>query len=304
MKLATTTGDFKRYGCDQFESIDHICHAGFKCIDLDLYDNIKSDVLFTSRDWRDHAKRLKEHADSLGASFVQAHSPSGNPLDKAGFDELLETTIRSIDVCGELGIGNIVVHSGFVYGMGKTESFKKNREYYQKLFSAMERNNVNVLCENGSKKNLPEDTYFLDTGEEIKEFTEYVNHPLFHICWDTGHANMDGAQYEHILAMGDDLRALHINDNRGMGDEHIIPYFGTVNMDEIMNALVDIGYNGYFTFEASETLRKKIFWQGNRRSFEKEERLAEPELFMQCELEKLMYNIGAHILSKYNCFEQ
>ena len=49
----------------------------------------------------------------------------------------------------------------------------------------------------------------------MRAFSEYVHHPLFHSCWDTGHGNVEGAQYDQILALGDDLRAVHINDNRG-----------------------------------------------------------------------------------------
>ena len=97
--------------------------------------------------------------------------------------------------------------------------------------------------------------------------------------------------------------ALHINDNRGNGDEHIIPYFGTMNLDEIMNALINIGYNGYFTFEASSSFRPASFWQGNRMTFEKDTRLLHPQLFMQKQLEKLMYDMGVYILEQYNCFE-
>ena len=100
------------------------------------------------------------------------------------------------------------------------------------------------------------------------------------------------------------MYALHINDNRGMQDEHLIPYFGTVNMDEIMHALIDCGYKGYFTFESDSTLRKKKYWLGDRRSFDGDNRLAQPQLFMQKQLLKLMYDIGVYILKKYDCYEE
>ncbi len=303
MKLATTTGDFRPYCTSYMERLEHVCEAGFKYIDLDMYVIDDNDKLLVRTDWRDYAKMLKKRADELGAEFVQAHSPGGNPLAEDEADRLLSATIRSIEVCGELGIPNIVVHSGMLPGISKAEFFEKNRDFYSKLFPAMEKCNVNVLCENSTKANMGE-MYFTNSGSDMAEFVKFVNHPLFHACWDTGHGNCEGNQYDDILEIGNDLYAVHINDNCGTRDEHLIPYLGTVNMDEIINALIDIGFNGYFTFEASSVLRKSQYWLGNRRTFEGDKRLLHPQLFMQKHLEKLMYDTGVYMLKQYNCYEE
>ncbi len=305
MKLATTTEDFSKFLNTYHERIDCVCEAGFKYIDLSMYAIKENDELIFSENWCDNAKRILDNTHKKGAKFVQAHSPRGNPLleNQSMVDEHIKNTIRSIDVCGILGIPNIVVHAGIARGISKEENFEKNREFFRKLFPAMEKNNVNVLCENSTWRNT-DGMYSANSGVDMKEFVEYVNHPLFHACWDTGHGNCEGPQYNEIKALGSDLYALHINDNRGTGDEHILPYFGTMNLDEIMNALLDIGYNGYFTFEAISSLRPSKFWQGDRRTFEKNTRLFHPQLFMQKQLEKLMYDMGVYILKQYNCFEE
>ena len=95
-----------------------------------------------------------------------------------------------------------------------------------------------------------------------------------------------------------------LNDNRGLKDEHLIPYMGTLNMDEVMNALIDVDFKGYFTMECCSSLRPKKYWLGSRRDFEKDTRLTEPQLFMQRHLEKLLYDTGKYILESYNVFEQ
>lgn len=305
MKLATTTADFDRFFKTYQERIDCICTAGFKYIDVSMYTIEKDDELFVSKNWRDNAKRILENTQKKGVKFVQAHSPSGNALSKnqSSVDELVRVTIRSIDVCGILGIPNIVVHAGMCLGISKEEYFEKNREFFKKLLPAMERNNVNVLCENSTRKNMG-DIYFTNTGADMKEFIEYINHPLFHGCWDTGHGNCEGTQYNEIATIGSDLYALHVNDNCGGGDEHLLPFFGTMNLDEIMNALIDIEYKGYFTFEANSALRPPKYWLGDRMTFEKDTRLLNPQLFMQKHLEELMYNMGVYILKQYDCFEE
>lgn len=305
MKLATTTGDFDRFAKTYQEKIDLVIEAGFRYIDLSMYEISENDELLASDNWIDNAKIIMENTQIKGVQFVQAHSPGGNPLseNKRTAEELLKATIRSIDVCGVLGIPNIVVHAGTIKGAGKEESFFENKKFFEKLFPAMERNNVNVLCENSTRKNVG-DMYFTNSGSDIKEFVGYVNHPLFHACWDTGHGNCEGNQYDDIFAIGKDLFAVHINDNSGQGDEHVLPYLGTVNMDEIMTALTDINYKGVFTFECGTSLRPARYWQGNRKTFEKDTRLAEPVLFMQKHIEKLMYDMGEYILNTYNVFEK
>lgn len=305
MKLATTTGDFNRYVKSYQERIDCVCEAGFKYIDLSMYEVAENDELLISDNWSENAKVILDNTQKRGAEFVQAHGPGGNPLteDSAVFDELVRATIRSIDVCGVLGIPNIVVHGGFLGGISKEEYFERNKKFFEMLFPAMERNNVNVLCENSTHKNLA-DIYFTNSGADIKEFVDYVDHPLFHACWDTGHGNCEGNQYDDILAIGSDLYAVHINDNSGRGDEHVLPYFGTVNMDEIMNALIDINYKGIFTFECDAPLRPAKCWQGDRRFFERDKRLSEPQLFMQKQVEKLLYDMGEYILKAYDCYEK
>lgn len=45
-------------------------------------------------------------------------------------------------------------------------------------------------------------------------------------------------------------------------------------------------------------------WLGKRRPFEGDPQLAEPALFMQEELERLLYRTGVYILQSYGCFEE
>lgn len=306
MKLATTTRDFDRF-CETYEEkIGHIANAGFKNIDMGIYTVSRNADLLENDNWMDRCKQILEFSGKLGVKLVQAHAPTGNPLlTGQRHDDLVKYTIRSIDVCGALGIPNIVVHAGWESGIGQDEWFEKNREFYAKLFDAMEKNNVNVLVENGTRVNLKDrDCYYLYTGADMKSFVKYVDHPLFHACWDTGHANAEGAQYDQIMAMGKDLYAIHFNDNLGKCDEHILPYCGTMNMDDIMHGLIDNGFGGYLTFEACNMLRPFVYNKGNRRDCPMEKRLSEPTLAMQDIVEKLLYEIGRHILTSYGIFEE
>lgn len=303
MKLCNTTGDFARYCRKHEERVENLVEAGFKYIDLNMYSIVNEPSFFGDMPWEENAKKLQEYTNSLGATFVQAHSPGINALDVHENSERdLAATIRSVEVCGVLGIPNIVVHSGWATDISKEEWFEKNAAFFRKLFPAAEKWGVNVLCENSTAANMG-DRYYTNTGKDMYEFVEFVNHPLFGACWDTGHGNIEGPQYDEILAIGKHLKAVHINDNRGKADDHIIPLMGTLNMDEIMHALVDVKFKGYFTFECESLLLPMKTYLYPRHEF-KEDKLSSPQLFMQKHLTRLMYEIGEWSLREYDIFEE
>ncbi len=302
MKLATTTGDFGRYSESYYDCIKWVYEAGFRFLDLSLY-NVKPDnVLFYGKNWKEEALKIKKYAASLDCTFVQCHSPNTNNLGDGenSYSDAVYKTKRAVEICGILGISNIVVHAGWNDRIRDKESwFSENKRFYSEILPEAEKYNVNILCENSTVKNMGE-MYYLISGAEMKEFCDFVSHPLFHACWDTGHANCEGNQYEDILAIGDDLYAVHFNDNRGTGDEHIIPFMGTMNIDEVMTALKEIDFKGPLTFESDSSLRPYDYWQGDRRRFEKSKLLSNPPLELQKEIEKLLYRTGEIILSYYD----
>lgn len=304
MKIASTTGDFRTLANDDhLERVRHIAKAGFKYVDLSFYNIDKDNSPFMLENWKGYAEQLIALADELDVKYVQAHLPNCNPLDEEKFEDYCKLTIRSIEVCGMLGIKNAVIHAGWKSGISKEQFFKMNREALKPLFPAMEKNNVNVLIENSTKSNMGDKYYFL-TGSDMKEFIDYIAHPLIHACWDTGHANIEGHQYEDIMALGDDLRAIHVHDNNGRGDEHIAPFSGTLNMDELITALIDSGYKGYFTFEADCTVSFGHTWQLKRHTFEKDNRLFNPTIDMYDAAERFLFEIGKACLSAYGIYDE
>jgi sugar phosphate isomerase/epimerase len=255
---------------------------------------------YMQENWRDEVKKIKALADELKMEFVQAHSIGGNPLNPQETDYILAATIRSIEICEMLGIKNTVVHNGMAPGLSKAQWFQKNKEFYEKLFPTMERCGVNVLCENSTKANMG-DLYYVNSGKELLDFVEYVDHPLIHACWDTGHGNLqETTQFEALNILGKDAYALHVQDNFGKQDQHLVPFCGCMDMDSLMRGLNSIGYNGYFTFESTnfflpKSMRKEQFADGVLKS---------PSLEIKGLSENLLYEIGKFILTSYNQYEE
>ncbi|MDD5678369.1 MAG: sugar phosphate isomerase/epimerase [Kiritimatiellae bacterium] len=303
-KLATTTADLRSYAKTPAEIVGLFAGTGFKRLDMDFYGT----PFVASRDnWKQLVGDAGEAAARIGVKFCQAHAPDGEhfvPGEKR--DALVTATQRSIEACAMLGIKDIVVHAAGSAAFTPCEFMKRNRDFYSELFDTMEKFGVNALVENGCEINTP--FYYLRTGAEIKEFLEFVNHPLLHACWDTGHAHMRGMdQYESIIALGGELHAIHIADNYGDRDSHTAPFFGSCNFDPVMQGLLDIKYGGAFTFEGSNLMRNHDAWPHFRKPWEHCGKtvtaLLDVPLHIKQQAVALMYATGKYILEQYGCFE-
>lgn len=300
MKLATTTGDFGAYAANAIEAIGYIREAGFRYADINFGKDHFRRIGIYSEDWKSYCADLSARAKELDMGLVQAHAPMGKPLDDPEGIFLAET-LRCVHACGELGIPNLVVHSGYLPGIGISETFARNAEFYAPLLTAAAECGVNVLVENFNKMCVP-GMYWIDNASDLLGLINYIDHPNFHAVWDAGHGNLqDMPQHEELAILGSHVRALHIQDNMGDHDTHLMPMRGTLNLDSLMTGLQDIGYSGYFTFEANSSFAGS---EKTRRPFDGEEKLRKMPLRLRIQEEKLLYEIGRETLEAYGFFEE
>ncbi len=71
------------------------------------------------------------------------------------------------------------------------------------------------------------------------------------ICLDTGHLSLlKRGQGEFIRQAGPLLKALHLHDNDGSGDQHLLPYGqGRIDWKDVFSALAEIRYAGLYNWE-------------------------------------------------------
>ncbi len=298
MRLATTTADFAPYTKTQGEALSHIRAAGFLYADYSFCtDHARRDGVYAA-DFADYIKSISRTARRLGIRLVQAHAPMGPPFEDGG--ALLADTLRCIDACAAWGIPNIVVHSGYRRGLSRDDTLEENRKFYLPLLARAEQYGVNILTENFNKICL-DGYYWIDNATDLLHMVEHVGHPLFHAVLDVGHQNLQGTpQDEAIRLLGRHLYALHIQDNLGDYDSHLTPFLGTLNMDEVMTGLADIGYCGYFTFEVGRVFAPPE----GRRAFPRSTRLAAAPLALRDAYERYLYELGRCVLTEYGCFEE
>lgn len=303
MKIATTIGELYPWCPSPADAVRTYEGTGFRFLDYSFYSANKPGSAFLTDNWLADVEAAGEAAAALGFAFVQAHSPNYNPFHDENDTEYhsagLLATIRSIEACGRLGIPNIVVHTAYgpqcQYPEDAEKYFRANMPFIEALYPAMEKWNVRVCIENSAEGNMGKN-YFFMTAEDMNDFIAFAGHPLLGACWDTGHGNMRGTDpYKELVTLGKNLCAVHFQDNGGVGDEHIAPFFGNLDVDAVMRGLLDAGFSGPLTFESDNFLR----YQKNRGGGP----LQYPPLRVKRGAIALLHEIGAACLEAYGIAE-
>jgi L-ribulose-5-phosphate 3-epimerase len=288
MKISTTTSDYyspKNNLISPAEAVKKLANAGFKALDCS-FCHLEDSSLLGGNLWEKMINDTGEIAERFGIKFSQAHTPMGPTLDQGlKGKEFLELTKRSLIGASRLGIKWSVIHIEDIPGPFSKEHIKlilkSNLTFFKKLYPVMEKYDIGILVENAPDKHAAKPNYrrFCSTVEEMLETVHTFNHPLVGTCWDTGHANMQRLdQYESILALGKSLKAIHVHDNDGEVDQHLLPFQGNMKWRPFIRALADVEYKGDFTFEANTSVRRV------------------PEQLKQ-DVSELMYKIGIYLLS-------
>lgn len=266
MKLATTTSVLSRRADIApkdalFAEMALSRAAGFTSLDLRLSSQAKAGYPLAENDWERWAEQIGLEAQRLGLDFPQAHAfiyrtseSTDMTLDRPWYEERIR---RSIRVAGMLNIPWIVIHPAdfcfdISYDFEKNRSF--NLSYWAPFVDLAIQCGVGIAFENLYPSGRLPQRYCSDY-QELIDLADSFNTDHVGICWDTGHAAVAGQDQPAALrAIGSRLKALHIHDNhqRAKGDEHLIPYLGTLNWDKILHALGEIGYDRTFSFEIKQ----------------------------------------------------
>ena len=240
-------------------AIECLSQIGFKVLDFNFCDWVFEGSPFVDdTSWEKWIDKINNHAQKNDISFSQGHAPIFN-----FFDYSLETNLmtkfcqRSILGASRLGIEWLVFHTESSRGAFDKEHLdfvmRKNKEWFSNLIPMAESANVGIAIENTTDvfgHDRESKRLYGSTTDELIELADSFNHPLIGICWDTGHAELQKLdQPKAILSMGNRLKALHIQDNNGLEDQHFLPYMGKVKWDGIIKALKEINYRGDFTYE-------------------------------------------------------
>lgn len=237
------------YNLSPEESIDRLYKNGIYCSELSDEHGLQ----LLSRD-SDHMKTAREFAAFLKERNFEVSQGHLWLKVKICSDETAVSVLCDwIDMYEAIGIKNMVLHCDNLVELpiSKQEKIDRNVEKLKMVAEHIKDKDITVCLEN-LRPHAPDDPELIDgTVEDLMYIIDRVGSPRFGICLDTGHLNLTVKNHrEFILKAGGRLKALHIADNEGVTDQHLMPFCrGTVDFCDVVRALREVGYKGLFNLE-------------------------------------------------------
>lgn len=244
------------YGVYEYpEYITKISSHGYECVDFQSFVDIESDFFnLPLGEFESKLKNIRASYASHGLEISQAHSPwrypprDNDPEERVRWLAAMKKAIYGTHV---LGCSRFVVHPLMPYletAEGADEVWEMNLSFIGELADYAKAYGVTVCVEN-----LPFPDYPLASVEAVCKLVDALNRDNLRVCLDTGHAAIfKGADIgSAVRIIGSRLEAVHIHDNMGKVDEHLIPGDGIIDWDGFALALWETGFNKVISLETS-----------------------------------------------------
>lgn len=240
--------------------IQECAKAGFDYLDLNFCEAMNPKSRMRDDDWETYVDELAETGKRCGVVFPQSHLPyydifgTSDPDKVKTMEELIR---RSIIASSRLGVKWTVTHPGTVYSAGQdmSVSLERNLEYYARHVDTAKEHGIGIALENDFEyKSAPyQHIYCANVYEQVTLIDSFNDPQHVGACYDFGHANLVGGFHrQNLNILGKRVKAIHVQDNQGLADDHFLPFHGNTDWKEAMSALADIDYEGDMTFEIQE----------------------------------------------------
>ena len=213
------------------EIIKYIKNAGFQSV-----------ITWWGDDFREVYGPKESEPDIIrkyGLIIENTHFPFDDSndiwVDSQNGQELLKKYLSYIDDCKTYEIPAAVVHVS--NGDNPPPYGQLGLDRFKQLTEKAEKNNVTIALENLHRPDYLDFVFDSIESDKLK------------FCYDCGHENCFTHGINYLEKYGDKLAALHLHDNNGSRDEHLLPFKGTVNWKYIMGQLNAIDYKGPITLE-------------------------------------------------------
>jgi len=208
-------------------------------------------------DWKEQLGYLRELCEKNDITLWQMHAPlelDVADLNPKSRERDIEITTKWINYAHELNIPYLVIHPGGSQGTKIEEEenviYRLNIESFRHLGNIAGELGVSLCLENMQER---ENRGLRRLGAYIYDLNEIIDEiglDSLGICFDTSHANVTGLDMYHAISeCGKRLFATHISDNDGSGDQHKMPFGGSIDWHKVILGLSNIGYDKAFNLE-------------------------------------------------------
>jgi sugar phosphate isomerase/epimerase len=193
--------------------------------------------------------RVKEVMETSSLRFA-VHAPISDinlaSINPRMLEQARKEIMETIEIAGELGLHPVTVHIGYISPLTILNKEKARAIAYESV-KIIDK----IALEHGvplAAENMPKTKWavFIEPWELEKaiEATEVK------LCFDIGHAHISG-NIDGFMALKDRFINIHIHDNHGKWDEHLVLGKGTADLERIVSQLRP-GYDGNWIIECTD----------------------------------------------------
>lgn len=256
-----------KYG--DVEAIEIAAAAGFDGVDFNVegyaFQPYPTKLDLPEDELEEYFGAVRKKADECGIKIYQTHNLCGKCYngDPENDKKVLYWAERGLRINQILGCPLTVVHPiGISHYGGKDASYELVRKENQRMFADIipyaEKYGITIAMESfGVGAHKTGEQYpdmFADPEKMMREYEDMkTENKAF--CFDSGHTNC-ATQFgfmkpeEFVRYFGERIKMLHLHDNDGIHDQHLVPrQGGTIDWPAVFEALEEIGYDGYYNYE-------------------------------------------------------
>ncbi len=242
MKLSVWTSYF--YHLSPEDALLQFKSHGFDYCEL---SDEHSKALLERGDATEVGKAFGLFAKETGIQILQGHLFLSAKICKDEDRALLK---RQLDLFLAVGVKNAVLHCDSLKDADGTMPpidviREKNTKALLDLLDYVKDTDLVICLENLIS------SYAVNSIDGLMYFIEKLNSKNLGICLDTGHLNLkDKDQVAFIRRGGKHIRALHLADNEGQNDQHLMP-FGKGNVDfvSVIKEMKKLDYQWLYNLE-------------------------------------------------------
>ncbi|WP_422656848.1 sugar phosphate isomerase/epimerase family protein [Paenibacillus sp. EC2-1] len=239
---------------DVSEGIDlaDLKSADLDCVELTLRCESPRQVESVRQEY----EMVVEQIRKFGLELWSVHIPFGQEWDISTIDVsqrrlIVDAIAKLIEIAAEWHPKHAIIHPSFepIPSEEREERIDACRESLRELSEFSISKGIRLAAEC-----LPRTCLANDSKELLALISDS---PECGVCCDVNHLFLESPE-DFIRKLGNRITTLHISDNDGMDEKHWIPGEGVIQWPEVVRALVEIGYNGTFLFEANYSEAREL----------------------------------------------
>lgn len=212
-----------------FMEINHVC----------ISENLNEDkVQKTLKDIKRDVEKCRGRAFILHGPFTEIIPAA---IDERFVKLAMDRLNGAHDLCRELNINKMVVHSGYIPPLYNKEwHIEKSAQFWR-----------NFLHDKGDEFKIYIENVLEDEPFMMKKLCDKIGDDRAKICFDIGHANVMKSNMEAdrwICVLEDRIGHVHIHNNFGKEDTHGDVFDGNINIENAMKLLSQLSPRNEITY--------------------------------------------------------